>query len=378
MRKTLWRMCAKGYELAAKPLLFMVSPDTTHHMMIKTTSMMGRFGLARGLVKSIFVKPDRPILRQTYHGVDYAGPVGLAAGFDKNGEIMPMIARLGFGFGTVGSVTAFPCEGNPRPWFYRLPRTKSLVINAGLPNEGSKRIIKRLHDYSDAVISGFPIALSVAKTNSCKVVDTKAGIDDYVTTVKRAAKEAHIKQIELNISCPNAYGGEPFTTPAKLEKLLQAIDAVNAPQPIYIKMPVDLEWPEFKALLDVAVRHKVVGVTVSNLYKDRSKTELKDNLPASIKGNLSGKPTWQKSNDLIRLTYINYGKRLTIIGVGGIFNAEDAYTKIKLGASLVEIISGVIFMGPQLAAEICDGLADLLQRDGYSNISQAIGRDAGV
>ena len=182
--------------------------------------------------------------------------------------------------------------------------------------------------------------------------------------------------IELNISCPNTYGGEPFTTPEKLEKLLKAVDAVGAKQPVFIKMPIDHEWPAFKKLLDVAVKHKIAGVTVSNLYKDRASADLKDNLPDSIKGNLSGQPTWQRSNDLIEKTYLEYGKKLTIIGVGGIFTAQQAYTKIRLGANLVEIITGVIFNGPQLAAEISYDLSKLLERDGFVNISQAIGIDA--
>jgi dihydroorotate dehydrogenase (fumarate) len=316
-------------------------------------------------------------LAQKYHGIDFVSPVGLSAGFDKNGEIVPMIAMLGFGFGTVGSVTAQQCDGNPRPWFYRLPKSQSLVINAGLGNHGSDVILERIHKYSPSTIGQFPIVLSVAKTNNQKVVDVQTGVDDYVTTVKRAKDEAKIKMIELNISCPNAFGGEPFTTPERLEKLLKAVDAVKAPQPVTIKMPVDLEWPDFKKLLDVIVKHNVAAVTIANLFKNRAAADLQEPLPDTVKGNLSGKPTWQKSNDLIRQTYSNYGKKLTIIGVGGIFTPEDAYTKIKLGASLVEIITGVIFCGPQLAAEINDGLLRLLERDGYTHISQAIGVDSG-
>ncbi len=346
-------------------------------MMIKTTSVLGKAAVARGLVKAIFtVKPDER-LTQTYHGIEFASPVGLSAGFDKNGEIMPMISRLGFGFGTVGSVTAKQCDGNPRPWFYRLPKSKSLVINAGLANDGSTAILKRIHNYSKTAIRQFPIVLSVAKTNSCDVVSIREGIEDYVTTVKRAKDQPRIKVIELNVSCPNTYGGEPFTTPEKLEKLLKAVDVVGAKQPIFIKMPIDHEWPDFQQLLNVILKHKVAGVTISNLYKDRTSADLKDVLPDSVKGNLSGKPTWQRSNDLIQRTYREYGDKLTIIGVGGIFTADDAYTKIKLGASLVEIITGVIFCGPQLAAQISYDLSKLLERDGYTHISQAIGVDSG-
>jgi dihydroorotate dehydrogenase (fumarate) len=376
MRRRLWKVCGKSYEVAAKPLLFMMSPDKAHHMMVRSTSVSGRVPALRGFVKTVFIKKPNEILSQKYHGVHFRGPVGLAAGFDKNGEILPMMSRLGFGFATVGSVTAYKCDGNPRPWFYRLPKSKSLVVNAGLANDGSSVIIKRIHDYPKNALTDFPVVLSVAKTNSQQVVDEASGIKDYVITVKKAKDEPRIKMIELNISCPNAYGGEPFTTPAKLEKLLNAIDKVGAKQPMTVKMPVNLGWPEFKKLLDIIVKHKVKFVTISNLHKDRKTANLKDELPDHVKGNLSGRPTWEKSNELISKTYLEYGNRLTIIGVGGIFTSENAYTKIKLGASLVEIISGVIFRGPQLAAEISDDLAVYLKRDGYTHISQAIGVDA--
>jgi dihydroorotate dehydrogenase len=140
-------------------------------------------------------------------------------------------------------------------------------------------------------------------------------------------------------------------------------------------MPCDLPWPKFAKLLAVADKHKVTGLTISNLAKDRGLLKLMDPLPASVKGNLSGKPVWPLSNNLIKLTYKKYHRRFTIIGVGGIFTAEDAYTKIKLGASLVELITGLIYEGPQLIGKINHDLVDLLHRDGYTHISQAIGAD---
>jgi len=375
IRCILWKICRFLYVYTAKPLLFLMSPDKVHSSTIRFAAMVGSVSFMRWFVRLIFKGRRDGRLVQNYHGVEFERPVGLAAGFDKNGEIVPVISALGFGFGTVGSVTAQRCAGNPRPWFYRLLKTKSLVVNAGLANQGSRAIIERLRKYSPKSIQYFPIVLSIAKSNSQKVVNIKDSINDYVTTVKRAKNESSIKMIELNISCPNAYGGEPFTTPGRLEQLLAAVDKVGITQPIYVKMPVDLSWVEFKKLLDVIVEHNIAGVTIANLAKDRAKIELKDELPNNIRGNLSGKPTFELSNELIRQTYLNYGDKLTIIGVGGIFSAENAYIKIRLGASLVEIITGMIFCGPQLAAEINDGLVQLLERDGYTNISQAIGVD---
>ena len=359
----------------AKPVLFRIAPDKTHSDMIKLTSWGGKYAFFRGFVGFLFKGHIDKKLSQTICGIDFDLPVGVSAGFDKNGEVVPMMAQLGFGFSEVGSVTAKKCAGNPRPWFYRLPNSQSLVVNAGLANEGSEDVLRRIHTYPDKAIDNFPIILSVAKTNCKEVVSVAEGIDDYVKTITRAKSEPRIKMIEINISCPNTYGGEPFIDSEKLTRLLKAISKIGVKKPIFLKMPVDLSWSDSKKLLDAAVLYKISGVTIANLTKDRSRVSKLDNLTAAVHGNMSGKPTESIGNELIRQTYLNYGNKLKIIGVGGIFTAEDAYQKIKFGASLVEIVSGMIYCGPQLAAEINDGLLRFLIRDGYKHISDAIGVD---
>jgi len=365
-----------SYRVLAKPILFRIAPDKTHSDMIAMTASTGRFALLRGLVRVLFRSKRDDKLVQKICGIEFERPVGVSAGFDKNGEVVPMMANLGFGFMEVGSVTARKCAGNPKPWFYRLPYSQSLVVHAGLANQGSSVVLKRIHDYPIKAVGDFPVILSVAKTNCKQVVSINEGIADYVTTVQRAKSEPRVKMIELNISCPNTYGGEPFTTPSKLEKLLAAVDVVGAPQPVFIKMPVDLPWDKFDKLLQIALKHKIAGVTIANLTKNRKLVDSRDIFPETVRGHMSGKPTEGLGNELIRQTYLKYGKKLKIIGVGGIFTAEDAYTKIRLGASLVEIVSGMIYCGPQLAAEINDGLSRFLIRDGYSHINEAIGVDA--
>lgn len=372
IRRFIWRIIRFCYTVLAKPILFIIPPDKTHADMIKFASFFGRSKIFQLFTKIIFYRRVDSRLKQQLFGIDFKNPVGLSAGLDKNGEILTAMKNIGFGFSEVGSVTAVPCAGNPRPWFYRLPKTQSLVVNAGLGNEGSSKIIKRLSEYKN--IKNFPIILSVAKTNSQKVVSVNEGIADYITTLKRANDKPFINMIELNISCPNAFGGEPFNDPTKLKKLLNEVKKLDIKQSIAIKMPVDLEWPRFKELLDIILRYEFVkAVTIANLFKDRSKIEFKENLPDSVHGNMSGLPTRDTSNELIKRTYKYCGDKLKIIGVGGIFSAEDAYTKIKLGASLVEFVTGTIFFGPQLAAEINYDLAKLLTKDSYENISQAIG-----
>ncbi len=377
IQRLIWRVIRLLYVYLAKPILFLISPDKTHADMIKFSVFFGKFALTRGITKLVFSKkPDNRLVQHLF-GIKFNNPVGIAAGLDKNAEMMPISMRLGFGFTEVGSVTALPCAGNPRPWFFRLPLSKSLVVNAGLGNEGSQVNLKRLSDCK--YIKGFPVILSVAKTNCKDVVSVNQGILDYINTVKLSKDNQNVSMIELNISCPNAFGGEPFIMPARLEKLLKAIDKLDVEVPITVKMPVDLPWDAFAALLKVIVAHPVIqAVTIANLYKDRLSANLSENLSDTVRGNLSGKPTFLASNDLIRKTYLNYGKKLKIIGVGGIFTAEDAYTKIKMGASLVELVTGMIFTGPQIAAEINYDLAKLLKRDGFKNISEAVGSDANL
>ena len=275
-----------------------------------------------------------------------------------------------------GSLTFNKCEGNPRPWFHRLPKTQSLVVYAGLANNGVKAIIKTLNSYPSDTFKGFPLNISIAKTNSKKTCTDKEAISDYIGSMELLQKARWGDIYTLNISCPNVYGGEPFTTPDRLEALLHEVDQLNLKQPLFIKMPSHLAWKEFNILLKVADRHTVQGLTISNLAKERGQAKLMDPLPETIKGNLSGKPTWDLSNNLIRQTYKKYGKRFVIIGVGGIFSAEDAYTKIKLGATLVELITGMIFEGPQLIGQINRGLVKLLEQDGYHTVSEAIGVEA--
>lgn len=375
-RRAFLRYNRWSYKYLAKPILFKIPPDKTHSDMIALTSWAGKYTIFRKITGFLLNSRYDNRLAQELFGIKFKKPVGVSAGFDKNGETVPMMVQLGLGFIEVGSVTAKKCIGNPRPWFHRLPNSQSLVVNAGLGNEGSESVLKRIKSYPDKVIGDFPIILSVAKTNCKEVVSVAEGIEDYVKTITRAKSETRIKMIEINISCPNTYGGEPFTDSEKLTRLLKAINKIGIKKPILLKMPVDLPWDDFKKLLDVAVLYKVSGVTISNLTKDRSRVNPLDNLTDEIHGNMSGKPTESISNKLIRQTYLNYGDKLKIIGVGGIFTAEDAYKKIRLGASLVEIISGLIYCGPQLAAEINDGFSRFLKRDGFKNINEAVGVDS--
>lgn len=375
MQTLISNLTASTYKKVLKPLLFKQQPDAVHNHLLKAGGRIQHLPLALDALHKMWAYQNDSRLEQTMLGIRFRNPVGLSAGFDKNFELVPALKAVGFGFMEGGSLTLDACGGNPRPWFYRLPKTQSIVVYAGLANQGVHNIVARIQQYPASTFKDFPLNISVAKTNSEKAASESQAIADYVGSLKHIKKSNVGDMVTLNISCPNTYGGEPFTTLERLEHLLAEVDTVGLVQPLFIKMPANLAWPEFAGLLQVAASHKVAGVTISNLTKDRGQAKLMDSLPKSIKGGLSGKPTWDLSNNLIRATYQQYGKRFVIIGVGGIFSAEDAYTKIKLGATLVELITGLIFEGPQLIGQINSGLATLLEEDNFQTIDQAIGID---
>ena len=360
------------YTHCVKRILFRLSPDSVHRNMIRAIRASQRIGPMNWLVSAALTYRNEAMLGQTLHGVRFTNPVGLSAGFDKNIELAPTINALGFGFMTGGSVTYYPCEGNPRPWFYRVPRYRSLVVHVGLANQGALRVCQRIRGYRSNLFANFPLVVSVAKTNNRQNCNDQDAIADYVGSLKLLSEERSVRVIEVNISCPNTYGGEPFTTPKRLDLLLRSIDQLSVTQPVWIKMPINLPWAEFDALLQVITKHKISTVTIGNLTKNRADIPVAD-LPKKIAGNLSGGPTKDLSNDLIRQTYAAYGDTLTIVGVGGIFTAEDAYEKICLGASLVALVTGMVYMGPQLVGQINRGLAALLEKDHLTNIGEAVG-----
>jgi dihydroorotate dehydrogenase (fumarate) len=375
MKQVIRRVSASVYQKGFKPIAFKMAPDGVHERMVKTGRLAHRLVVVEPILRGFWAHHDETILGQTVFGLHFKNPVGLSAGLDKNANLPPVMRAVGFGFATVGSITADAAPGNPKPWYHRLPHTQSLVVNAGLPNQGADRINVRISRYNAHLFEDFPLVASVAKTNSSKTSTDAAGIADYVEGIVKLQFNPHIAMFELNISCPNAFGGEPFTRPDALDELLSAIDKLSLTQPLTVKMPIDKPWKEFDTLLGIIVRHNVQAVTIGNLQKDRKAIKLKDKLDDEIPGNLSGKPCFDASNSLIAQTYAKYSEALVIIGVGGIFSAEDAYKKIRLGATLVELITGVIFNGPQLIGQINHDLAVFVHRDGYKNISEAIGVD---
>lgn len=355
------------YKTLVKRILFLTEPEVIHDRTIRLCRFFGKSRFGRGLV-SIFFNYSHPFLKQNILGIKFPNPIGLAAGFDKDALLADFLPSLGFGFAEVGSITGEPCEGNPKPRLWRLKKSQALVIYYGLKNEGCEKISALLKNKKFTI----PIGTSIAKTNCQATAETQTGINDYVKAFKHFTDIG--SYFTVNISCPNAFGGQPFTDGERLNILLAELDKIATPKPIFLKMSPDLTEKEVDAIVEVAQKHRVNGFICTNLTKLRDNKKIKEEkVPEN--GGISGKVLEDSANRQISYIYSKTRGKYVIIGCGGVFSAQDAYKKIRSGASLVQLITGMIFEGPQLISEINQGLVRLLKKDGFNQISQAVGVD---
>lgn len=355
------------YRRVARPVFFRQDPETTHDRMKRLGAFLGRHRLTRELTWACFGY-THPSLTRTVAGIRFANPIGLAAGFDKNGQLTQIMPSVGFGFMEVGSVTGRPCPGNPKPRLWRLPKSRALVVHLGLNSDGSEVVRTRLL----RLPKRFPLGVSIAKTNDTQTDNLEAGIADYAKAADDVRSLADY--VTINISCPNTMGGEPFSDPANLTKLLQQLNVRSWGKPAFMKLPVDLPFSRIDAVLDVALAHGVTGFICSNLTKRRDVPALA-NVSIPPKGGISGKVVEPLANAQLRHVFRHVGKDVPLIGVGGVFTAEDAYRKIRLGASLIQVVTGLVYQGPSMVSDVTSGLVGFLKRDKIT-LEQAVGADA--
>jgi dihydroorotate dehydrogenase len=347
------------YKNFLKPLLFKFDPEWVHNVFVDMGEMIGKISMGRSLIFQVYGYKG-PDISKTVDGIKYKYPVMLAAGFDYNGRLASILDCMAFGGDEIGSVTARPCEGNPKPRLKRMIKSKSLVVYKGLRNQGVDKIIERLGKFKKP--EGFVWGISIAKTNSPEVVSFEDGLEDYFYSFKRLIEKNTGDFYTINISCPNVHGGENFAEPERLNTLLQKLSVIECNKPVYAKMPINTSWEEFNKLLQVLDRYKISGVVIGNLNKNYEDADYPEETPAEYRGGLSGKPCFELSNELIRKTKENWGNRFAIIGCGGILSAEDAMKKLDAGADLLQLITGMIFEGPHLMKEICEAYAKRLEK----------------
>ncbi len=350
---------ALAYQYILKPFFFLLDPELVHNQMVKAGEILGKFPLTRFLTRISFAV-ESPVLTKTVAGITFPNPVGLSAGFDYDAHLYDILPDVGFGFATIGTVTRYPYEGNTRPMLSRFPDSKALLVNKGFKSLGAQAIIDKLEGKKFRI----PIGISIGSTNrEYSSVDDQ--IDDIIQsfTLFEKSPVAH-SYYELNISCPNTKGGQPFTDVKRFQKLVGAFERLQITKPVFLKMPIDLQdglssketLARLLDILKIAAKAKsITGVICGNLTKDHenpSLTKMDRESWKSKKGGVSGKPTFDRSNALISLTKKEFGNRFIIIGTGGIFSGEDAKEKMRLGADLVQLITGMIFQGPQVIGEI--------------------------
>jgi len=352
---------SKLYNNIIRPLLFRLSPETAHEIGIEFMKL----GLASWAVPAGDAADFGDIRR---FGLEFKSPLGMAAGFDKNGVVVNQLGALGFGFVEVGTVTFEPQKGNEKPRLFRLPGDKALINRLGFNNDGTARVVERLKSIKRNTVVGINIGRN-------KDVPNEEAVENYLKSFDLAVEAADY--VAVNISSPNTPGLRELQKAENLEELLSALQKRNkelSDKPLLVKIAPDVTEGEIEAIVDICMRLEISGIIATNTTVGRdgllTGKELIDKIGA---GGLSGKPLQKLSDEVISKIYKYSGGQMPIIGVGGVFSADDVFEKIAAGACLVQAYTGFIYGGPSFAADINSGLAKILENQGFSKFDEAVG-----
>jgi dihydroorotate dehydrogenase len=361
------------YKKVIRPTLFKFSPETAHTITMSGLSMATKIPGMTCFLHAMYGTKKNEMLRTTLFGVDFHTPIGLAAGLDKNAEAVSAFSHLGFGFLEVGTVTPKAQPGNEKPRSFRLPPDKALINRMGFNNEGVTHLAKRLSALKKRPI---PIAINIGKN---KVTANEDAISDYLACMQGLYQ--HGDFFVINISSPNTPDLRKLQHGDDLENLLVAVrdealklSKVNKeekPKAVLVKIAPDLSEAELTSMVETVVKTGIDGIIATNTTLSRTGLTHQNQKET---GGLSGLPVRDRSTEVIRAIYKQTNGTLPIIGSGGIFTAEDAYEKILAGASMIEVYTGMIYEGPAINKNIQNGLLALLKRDGYSHVSEAVGK----
>lgn len=361
------------YRSLLRPLLFRLPPETAHELALYSLA------LAPNLTKHFL---GSRVEQHTFgelmrFGLRFPNPVGLAAGFDKDGIALEALAALGFGFIEAGTVTFHPQPGNDRPRLFRLPEDKALINRAGFNNKGASAFVQRVRQSSAK--RNYVLGVSIGKS---KIVPLESAIDDYTKSFETVYPVADY--IAVNVSSPNTPGLRDLQRPEQLETLLRALQKRNIElskeagrttvMPLLVKLSPDLAPEEFEQIVDVIRRTSVAGIIATNTTTGREDLRtVAERVQAYGAGGLSGQPLRARSNKIIARLYQLTSGSIPLIGVGGIFTAKDAWDKISAGASLAQLYTGFIYQGPGIAREINEGLHEIMSREGIRSLDEAVG-----
>ncbi len=374
------------YQVALRPLLFNLikaDPENLHSKTISTLEWLGTNGsrqpsssIKSRLQQSFCLQDSR--LSQSLFGLQFPNPVGLAAGFDKDGVATPMWSSLGFGFAEIGTVTSQAQPGNPRPRLFRLPNDEAALNRMGFNNCGAEAMAARLGKLTSKPNPLIPIGINLGKS---KVTPLEEAANDYRHSFRLLKNYGDY--FVVNVSSPNTPGLRKLQDSAMLGSILDALDEENNLQetiqkPIFVKIAPDLEWEAITEIVSLAQSYKLAGIIATNttIKREGLNTKILTQTGKSLSeeaGGISGKPVRERSTEVIKYIWQQSQGQIPIIGVGGIFTAEDAWDKITAGACLVQIYTGWVYQGPGMIRRILQGLLLKLQQNGLNSISEAVG-----
>jgi dihydroorotate dehydrogenase len=317
---------------------------------------------------------QQPALHQTLWGISFSNPVGLAAGFDKDGTATGIWSSLGFGFVELGTVTFHAQSGNPKPRLFRLVSDEAVLNRMGFNSNGAAALAERLQTAWRDRPCPIPIGINLGKS---KITELDAAADDYRQSFRLLKDYGHY--FVVNVSSPNTPGLRSLQTTEQLTPILDALMSENSSQkPILVKIAPDLDDDAIAAVVDLAQQYRLAGIIATNTTIQRTglrtQTIARTGNPVTEEaGGISGAPLRSRSTDVIRFIWNYTNGQLPIIGVGGIFTAEDAWEKITAGASLVQTYTGLVYEGPGMLRRISDGLVERLHQQGLTSLTEAIG-----
>ena len=354
------------YKGLIRPLLFQFDPESIHDMVLKAAGPLGRCPVSARCLRYFFSCTD-PRLRVRLCGIDFPNPFGLAAGFDKECEAVDFFSALGFGSIEIGTITAEPQPGNPRPRIFRLVADQALINRMGFPSDGVDAVAKRL-----AVLRrrapGIIVGVNIGKS---KAAALDRALQDYLSAFSKVMELGDY--FVLNVSSPNTPELRKLQEPARLEDLFKGVAAINrVGKPLFVKIAPDLSWQEVNDILECSLNNGISGIIATNTTIAREGLST----PANETGGLSGAPLRPKALGMVRYLYAQSGGKIPIIGVGGVSCSADAVAMLGAGASLVQIYTGFIYQGPQLVGRLCRGLLAHLSQEGLPNVQALVGKDA--
>lgn len=362
------------YRHALRPALFKQDPESAHDFALKKLSQASHSDLAGKIVGALFGAPPLPV---ELFGLKFPNPVGLAAGLDKHAAAVPIWEKLGFGFCELGGVTWQAQPGNPAPRMFRAVADQAIVNRMGFNNCGAEVVAQKLAGWKK---SGrwprHPVGINLGKS---KTTPLEQAAKDYASSFRTLRDYADF--FVVNVSSPNTPGLRQLQDKAALDEIFAALQEAQRPQsgaagqkPILVKVAPDLTFEAMDEILDLTVPRSIAGIVATNttITRPPGRTPALQSVYAET-GGLSGRPLRARSTEIIRHLYRQTGGKLPIIGVGGIFNADDAWEKITSGASLVQIYSGFVYEGPGLTKTIVTGLREKLARTGCKDLREVVG-----